>query len=532
MRAPLTPLRFLERAVEVHPAGCAVIDGDRRWTWAEFGQYVTRTANALRASGVEPGHRVAYLAANSAELLAAHFAVPLAGAALVAVNIRLAPAETRYICEHSDSRLLLGDASLLAGLAERGVADSVREVVELPRQDGGVDRPAGTTTFDELLGRGSADLLPWEIGSEDDLIAINYTSGTTGDPKGVEYTHRGAYLNALGELHHQGLTADSRYLWTLPMFHCNGWCTTWALTAAGGTHVCLRAVRGQAMWELIDREHISHLAGAPTVLTTLTSAPEAHPVGRPLTVVTAGAPPSPTTIGRVRGLGAEVVHVYGLTETYGPYSVCEPQPAWAELADGELARRLARQGVGMLTAERVRVVRQEPDPDGELVDVEADAQEIGEIVMRGNSVMTAYHRDPEATATAFAGGWFHSGDLGVMHPDGYVQLVDRAKDIIISGGENISTIEVEQVILSHPGVLDVAVVGVPDDTWGETPKAFVVTSGSAPVTEAELIAHVRGRLAHYKAPRHVEFLAELPKTSTGKTRKHDLRAPAAVGVGG
>jgi fatty-acyl-CoA synthase len=532
MQTPLTPLRFLERAAEVHPEKTAVIDGDRRWTWAELAEDITRLARALQASGIKPGHRIAYLASNSAELLAAHFAVPLAQGVLVAINTRLAPAEVRYICEHSEARLVLGDAPLLAGLGERGVAASVREVVELPRHDGGFDRPPATTTFDELLERGSADPLPWAVNDEDELIAINYTSGTTGNPKGVEYTHRGAYLNALGELHHQGLDADSRYLWTLPMFHCNGWCTTWAMTAAGGTHVCLRAVRGKAIWELIDRERISHLAGAPTVLTTLTTAPEAHAVDWPVTVVTAGAPPSPTIIGRVRALGAEVTHVYGLTETYGPYSVCEPQPAWADLPDGELARRLARQGVGMVTSERLRVVRQEPGPNGELVDVVPDALEIGEIVMRGNSVMKGYHRDPDATATAFAGGWFHSGDLGIMHPDAYVQLVDRAKDIIISGGENISTVEVEQAILSHPDVLDVAVVGVPDEKWGETPKAFVVTArdGSDRVTEAALIEHVRSQLAHYKAPRHIEFVHELPKTSTGKTRKYDLRDLARSGA--
>jgi fatty-acyl-CoA synthase len=468
---------------------------------------------------------VAYLASNSAELLAAHFAVPLAGAALVAINTRLAPAEVRYICEHADTQLLLGDAGFLTSLGGEPVGRAVREVIELPRPDGGYDRPDGTTAYDELLGRGNTDPLPWGIDDEHRLIAINYTSGTTGKPKGVEYTHRGAYLNALGELYHQGFTEDSRYLWTLPMFHCNGWCTTWALTAVAGTHVCLRAVRGDAMWDLIDREQISHMAGAPTVLTTLTSTAEAHQVGRPLTVVTAGAPPSATTIGRVRALGADVVHVYGLTETYGPYTVCEPQPSWEGLLDGDLAHRLARQGVGMLTADRARVVRNGLDPSGDLIDVLADGQDVGEIVMRGNTVMRAYHRDPGATAEAFADGWFHSGDLGVMHPDGYIQLVDRAKDIIISGGENISTVEVEHALLSHPSVVDAAVIGVPDEKWGESPKAFVVTSVAEPdrVTELALINHVRSQIARFKAPREIQFLAELPKTSTGKVRKHDLR---------
>ncbi|SPT50153.1 AMP-binding protein [Actinomadura madurae] len=525
MDAPLTPLRFLERAAEVHPNATAVIDGSRKWTWSEFARDVTVLARALLARDVQPGDRVAYLATNSAELLAAHFAVPLIRAALVAINTRLSPGEVRYIRAHSGAKLLIGDGHLVAKLAGGSAEDSVREIVELPCASGGYDRPVGTTSYADLLSRGDGGPLPWEVDDEDRVIAINYTSGTTGDPKGVEYTHRGAYLNALGEVYHQGFRQESRYLWTLPMFHCNGWCTTWALTAAAGTHVCLRAVRGSAMWELIDRERISHMAGAPTVLTTLATAAEAHALDRPLTVVTAGAPPSPTTIGRIQDIGADVVHVYGLTETYGPYAVCEPQPSWTALTSEELALRLARQGVGMLTSDRLRVVRRKPDIAGELTDVTPDGTEVGEIVMRGNSVMKAYHRDPGATARAFTGGWFHSGDLGVMHPDGYVQLVDRAKDVIISGGENISTVEVEQALLSHPAVLDVAVVGIPDEKWGERPMAFVVTAGAGAdeATEWALIAHVRDRIAHYKAPREIEFVPELPKTSTGKTRKHELR---------
>ncbi|MFE2749856.1 AMP-binding protein [Streptomyces scopuliridis] len=527
MDTPLTPLRFLERAAEVHPDATAVVDGSSIWSWSEFAEAVTVAARALQASNVRPGDRVAYLATNSAEMLAAHFAVPLAQAVLVAINTRLRPNEVRYICEHSGAKLLLGDGNLLANLTDVSAWDCVREVVELPRVDGGYDRPPHTTSYADLLARGDTSPLVWEVEDENQLIAINYTSGTTGNPRGVEYTHRGAYLNSLGEVCHQGFRQDSRYLWTLPMFHCNGWCTTWALTAAAGTHICLRAVRGPAIWDLIDRERISHMAGAPTVLTTLATAAEAHPLDWPLAVVTAGAPPSPTIIGRIRGLGAEVVHVYGLTETYGPYAVCEPQPTWDGLADEELALRLARQGVGMLTSDRLRVVRDKPDTAGELTDVTPDGNEVGEIVMRGNSVMKAYHRELDATASAFNGGWFHSGDLGVMHPDGYVQLVDRAKDVIISGGESISTVEVEQALLNHPAVLDAAVIGVPDERWGESPKAFVVTafsSGAGDASKRALIAHVRDRIAHYKAPREVEFVSELPKTSTGKTRKYELRA--------
>ncbi|MEQ3551208.1 AMP-binding protein [Pseudonocardia nematodicida] len=523
---PLTPLHFLARAAEVHPDRTAVLDGVRSWTWSEFARDVTRLAQALRRSRIAAGDRVAYLGTNSAELLAAHFAVPLVRGVLVAINTRLSPAEIAYICRHSDAAILLGDGDLLAAAGPGGAYPAVREVVELPGQDGAYCSVPGSIRYAELLARGTDEPIPWEVDDETRTIAVNYTSGTTGEPKGVEYSHRGAYLNALGELHHQGFGNDSRYLWTLPMFHCNGWCTTWALTAAAGTHVCLRAVRGDRMWSLIDTEGITHLAGAPVVLTTLATAAEAHALDRPFTVTTAGAPPSPRLIGRMRELGAEVVHVYGLTETYGPYAVCEAGDTWSRLPAGEQAELLARQGVGMLTADRVRVVRREPDVAGHLVDVTPDGRELGEIVMRGNSVMKGYHRDPEATATAFAGGWFHSGDLGVMHPDGYVKLHDRAKDIVISGGENISTIEVEQAVLSHPEVADVAVIGVPDDRWGERPKAFAVTTPGAQLTAEALMAHVRDRIAHYKAPREIDIVEHLPRTSTGKVRKNELRETA------
>ncbi|WP_290707024.1 AMP-binding enzyme, partial [Gordonia sp. UBA5067] len=306
------------------------------------------------------------------------------------------------------------------------------------------------------------------------------------------------------------------------MFHCNGWCGPWAVTAFAATHVCLRAVRGDDMWRLIDAEEVNRMSGAPTVLTSLATAPEAHPMTTEMAIATAGAPPSPTIIKAIRHLGIEIIHVYGLTETYGPYSVCEPDPSWSELSGEELSVLLARQGVGMLTADRLRVVRTD-ESSGRLVDVKADGVEMGEIVMRGNMVMKGYLDDEEKTAEAFAGGWFHSGDLGVMHPDGYVQLLDRAKDVVISGGENISTVEVEQAVVSHPAVLDVAVIGVPDEKWGERPKALVVLKTGQQVTAAEIIAHVKGRIASYKAPRDVDFIDELPKTSTGKIRKNELR---------
>ncbi|MFC4942387.1 AMP-binding protein [Pseudonocardia sp. GCM10023141] len=523
---PLTPLRFMARAAEVHPDRVAVIDGGRRWTWAEFRQEVVAFARALRGSGIGPGDRVAFLGSNSAELLAAHFAVPLACAVLVCVNTRLSPSEVAYICQHSAASLLIGDGDLLDGLDLGHDFPTVREVVEVPDQSGVYHSAASAVRYSDLLTRASGEDLPWEVDDETRTISINYTSGTTGRPKGVEYSHRGAYLNSLAEVQHQRFVDGSRYLWTLPMFHCNGWCTTWALAAVAGTHLCIRAVRGAEVWSLIDSEAVTHLAGAPVVLTTLADAPEAHPLDRPLSVTTAGAPPSPTIIARMRKLGAEVVHVYGLTETYGPYSVAEVGDDWTTRPEEEQAELLARQGVGMLTADRMRVVRRERDDAGGLVDVNPDGIEMGEIVMRGNTVMKGYHRDPAATEEAFAGGWFHSGDLGVMFPDGYVKLLDRAKDIVISGGENISTVEVEQALLSHPDVADVAVIGVPDERWGESPKAYVVLAMGAETSSEALIEHVRGRIARYKAPREVEMVTGLPRTSTGKIRKGELREAA------
>ncbi|RZT11643.1 fatty-acyl-CoA synthase [Mycobacterium sp. BK558] len=521
----LSPLRFLDRSASVFPDKTAVVDGDRRITYSEFSRHVVRLAHAVRASGATPGDRVAYLASNSAEMLAAHFAIPLAGNILVAINTRLAAPEIQYICDHSEAKILFADGDLLQRVQlQRNDFTTVAEIIELPDENGADTLSWSATTYTEFLGRGSEDALSWDVDDEDSTISINYTSGTTGRPKGVMYTHRGAYLNALNQVVHNGFTADTRYMWTLPMFHCNGWCHPWAVTAVAATHVCLRAVRAEAMWSAIDDLAVTHLSGAPTVLTTLTNAAQAHRLAHPLTITTAGAPPSPVTIEAVRELGAAVTHVYGLTETYGPYAICEVQPGWDQLPHAEIATRLARQGVGMLCSDHMRVVRPSADEAEPLIDVRPDGSEMGEIVMRGNIVMKGYYLDPEQTRKAFAGGWFHSGDLGVRHPDGYVQLFDRAKDIIISGGENISSVEVEQAVMSHPAVVEVAVVGVPDDKWGERPKAFVVPVADADVTADDIVTHVKARLASFKAPREIQFVAELPKTSTGKTLKTELRA--------
>jgi len=492
--------------------------GNRRISYAEFAAAATRLAHALRASGVKPGDRVAYLVPNIPEMLIAHFGVPLAGGVLVAMNIRLAAAEIRHICAHSGSKLLVVDSGLHSAIAP--VVDELNvEIVTV------IDSAARATTdpgigglsYEDFLGRGGDDPLPWRVKDERATISINYTSGTTGRPKGVMYHHRGAYLNSLAEIIHSQHSPESRYLWTLPMFHCNGWCTAWAVTAIGGTHICLRTVNATEIWRLLESEGITHLNAAPAVLVTIANAEQAHRLDRKIVVTTAGAPPSPTIIGRMSELGARVVHVYGLTETYGPHTVCEIQDSWTRLDPQTRNRMMAHQGVGMLVTDGVRVVTED------MADVPHDGSTMGEVVMRGNNVMSGYFNDPDATVKAFRSGWFHSGDLAVWHPDGYIELRDRAKDIIVSGGENVSTIEVEAAIVSHPAILEVAVVGVPNEKWGERPKAFVVLRSGATATAEEILGHVRGQIARYKVPDCVEFIAELPKTATGKIQKFHLR---------
>lgn len=527
----LTPLSFLERAARIRPTATAVVDGPRRQSYAEFADRATRLAALLRTSGVSRGDRVGVLAPNSAEALLAQFAVPLAGGAVVALNTRLAPAEIAYIAGHAGFEVLIADAELLAGLGDELPA-SVRLVLVTPDADGTQPDPSRfgdrARALEEELALASPRPLPWRVDDEDAVIAVNYTSGTTGRPKGVMYTHRGAYLNSLGEIVTQGLDADSRYLWTLPMFHCNGWCTGWALTGAMGTHVCLRAVRGDEIWRLFDDEGITRLAGAPAVLTTMADDPAARPAPG-VRMITAGAPPSPTILRRFEELEIDVKQVYGLTETYGPFTECVPQPDWTDLDPDARAALKARQGVSMIHADTVRVVERTAPGETHLVDVPADGVTMGEVVMTGNGVMKGYFRDEEATATAFAGGWFHSGDLGVMHPDGYVQLLDRAKDVVVSGGENISTIEVEQAVVSHPDVVDCAVVSMPDEKWGERPKAFVVVRPGSTLDEAGVVEHCRTRIARYKVPGAVEITEALPRTSTGKVRKNELRDAAWAG---
>ncbi len=516
-RSHLTPLRFLQRSAAIFRTKPAVIYDNQTLTYPELEARVHRLASALRGAGVERGDRVAYLVPNIPALLEAHFGVPLCGGILVAINTRLSASEIAYILTHSGAKVLVVDTELAPLVApirnDLPDLELVINVADLPGLPGlpGVD-------YEAFLAGGSPDPLDWPLDDEDETIAIDYTSGTTGKPKGVMYTHRGAYLNALGELLETRMASDSVYLWTLPMFHCNGWCYPWAVTAIGATHVCLRKLEPGRVWDLIRAAGVTHFCAAPTVLIALANHPaaEAAPLTRPLIVSTAAAPPSPTIIAQMEALGAEIVHVYGLTEVYGPYTVNEWQAHWDDLPTEERARLKARQGVGYLIADDVRVV------DEAMNDVTADGNSLGEVIMRGNNTMKGYYRDPEATATAFRGGWFHSGDLAVIHPDGYIELRDRKKDIIISGGENISTIEVEQTIAAHPAVLEAAVVAIPDDYWGEVPKAFVTLKPNRELTAEELIAFCRERIAPFKCPKAITF-GDLPKTSTGKVQKFVLR---------
>ncbi|MGE3541170.1 MAG: acyl--CoA ligase family protein [Candidatus Tectimicrobiota bacterium] len=514
---PLTPLSFLGRSAAVFPDKDAVVYQSVRYTYGQFYQRVHQAAHALRTAGVRQGDRVAFLCPNIPPMLEAHYSVPLAAGTLVPINTRLSSVEIAYILNHSSAKVLCVDTELAPLI--RPIRDQLPQLATIVNiVDGdhgpGLDGP----DYETFLHSGAAVPLPKPVEDENTPISLNYTSGTTGNPKGVMYTHRSAYLNALGEALEMGVNSRSNYLWTLPMFHCNGWCFTWGVTAVGATHVCLRRIDPAEVFRLIETERISHLCGAPTVLIALTSHPRAQTAvfPRKLHVVTAGAPPSPTVIANMEALGADIFHVYGLTETYGPHSICAWHEAWDTLPVEERAAKKARQGVPYIIAEEMRVV------DAQMQDVPADAQTLGEVVMRGNNVMLGYYNQPEATAEAFRGGWFHSGDLAVRHPDGYIELRDRKKDIIISGGENISTIEVENTIYRHPAVQEVAVIAIPDERWGEVPKAFVVPKPGMQPTAEDIIAFCRQHMAHFKCPKTVVF-EELPKTSTGKIKKFELR---------
>jgi len=520
---PLSPLALLERTLRVFPNQLAVVYGERRWTWAAFAREIARMAGALRRACVGPGDRVAFLAPNVPELLAAHFAVLQIHAVLVAINTRLAAEEVGYILDHSGAKVVVVDAELAGAVPDRLAARPLRVYLEDPVA-GVTGAPLDGPRYSEFAAGAEELPLRSDVDDEDRITSINYTSGTTGRPKGVMYTHRGAHLNALGEIITQGLGRDSVFLWTLPLFHCNGWCYPWAVTGAGGAHVMLRRVDPAEILRLVRVHGVTHLNAAPTVLLSIAEHPDAQGVrfDPEIRVATGGAPPSPTLLARLAALGVRATHLYGLTETYGPHVFCEMQRDWESLDAEARARLVARQGVPGIHATHLRVV------DDQMADVPADGATLGEVVMRGNNVMKGYYQDPEATERAFEGGWFHSGDLGVVHPDGYLELRDRKKDIIISGGENISTIEVEHALVKHPAVLECAVVAMPHERWGEVPKAFVSLRAGAHVTEDELIAFCRERLAHFKCPKAVEF-GELPKTSTGKIQKFKLRERAWAG---
>lgn len=507
-RTELTPVSFLKRSASVFPEKTAIVHGDRHYTYREFAWRVYRLASRLRACGLKKHDRVAFLCPNIPAMLEANFAVPAAGGILVPINTRLNTQEIDFLLKHSGTKFLFVDAELYYLIAPLSLPG-----VQIVRID---DTGSSEDPYEEFLAAGSPEPITSWLEDEEETISINYTSGTTGNPKGVMYTYRGAYLNSLTEVIELGLKSSSVYLWTLPMFHCNGWCFTWAVTAVGGTHVCLRTLEPGRVWDLFESEGVTHYNGAPTVQVLLVNHPQAHRLDPQVTLAVAGAPPSPTLLGQLRELNIHPIHVYGLTETYGPYTVCEWHSEWDHLPMGEQARLLARQGQNNVGSDPIRIV------DKMMHDVPHDGQTMGEVVMHGNNVMKGYHQNPEGTALAFEGGWFHSGDIGVWHSDGYIELRDRSKDVIISGGENISTIEVEQTIEQHPAVMECAVVAIPDEKWGERPKAYVTLKQGKTATEREIIAFCREHLAHFKCPAFVEFRV-LPKTSTGKIQKFVLR---------
>ena len=515
---PLSPLSFLRRAARVYPGHVAVVHHGRSITYTAFADRCRRLAGALLAAGVRPGQAVAVLAPNIPALLEAHYGVPLAGAVLCPINTLLDPEAIAFILDHAGCAALIADRDWLGrvGPALEKLGRPIR-LVEIA-DEAAPDAPSlGGIAYEAFLA--TADPAPWRLPDDEwDAISVNYTSGTTGNPKGVVVHHRGAYLGALGNALAMNLQPSSVYLWTLPMFHCNGWTYTWAVTALGGTHVCLRKTEPGAIFAKIADHGVTHMCGAPIVLNMLVHAPAAlrRPLPGRVLVETGGAAPPSAIIAGMEALGFAILHGYGLTESYGPSVICAFQPEWAGLDLPARVARMARQGVNTITIEDLTVL----DANGE--PVPADAATMGEIALRGNVVMKGYLKNPAATDAAFAHGWFHTGDLGVLHPDGYIEVKDRAKDIIISGGENISSLEVEEVLYRHPAIREAAVVARPDPTWGESPCAFVTLKDGAAAEEAEIIGWCRANLAHFKAPRSVVF-RDLPKTATGKIQKNVLR---------
>jgi fatty-acyl-CoA synthase len=524
---PLTPLSFLARAATVYPRKTAVIHGDRRFTYAEFAARCRRLASALARRGIKRGDTVAIMAPNVPAMLEAHYGVPMTGAVLNALNYRLDARTISFMLEHSEATALITDREFAATMKD-ALGRLTRKItvidIDDPLYAGGGESPrVGEIEYEALLREGDPEFA-W-TGPQDEwqAICLLYTSGTTGDPKGVVYHHRGAYLNALGNAIAFGLTPRSVYLWTLPMFHCSGWCYTWAVTAVGGTHVCLRRVEPAPVFGAIAAHRVTHMCGAPIVMTTLIHAPAETKVrfDHVVEMATGGAAPPSAVIAAMESMGFRVTHLYGLTEVYGPSTLCAWQPDWDGLPLAERAAVMARQGVAYPTLEAMIVADATTGAP-----VPKDGATVGEILLRGNTVMKGYLKNPAATAAAFAGGWFHTGDLAVWHPDNYVEIKDRSKDIIISGGENISSLEVEEILYRHPAVMEAAVVAKPDPKWGETPCAFITLKPDAPpVTGAEIVAWCRQNLAHYKVPKDVVF-GPLPKTSTGKIQKYVLRERA------
>ncbi len=514
MEIPLSPLDFARRTRRLYAQAEAVIDGDKRFTYAAFFDRCDRWSTALQAMGIRQGDRIAYIAPNTHAQLESFYAVPQIGAVLVPINYRLAPSDFAYLLQHSGSRIVCAHASFLEAVSSiRSDVPGVEHFVAL--EGGG----SGWLDYEQIIAETRPAFVRPHIG-ENDLLTINYTSGTTARPKGVMITHRNAYMNVVGTLLHAPMTPADRYLWTLPMFHANGWTFVWIVTAVGATHVCLNRVDPQAALQLINQESITMLCAAPSVLIGLANAPAEvrQRASRRVRVLTAGAPPAAATIERIEGeLGWEILHVYGMTETSPFISVCEPRPHHAALTPEERAAIKACQGVELITSGELLVI----DIDGR--EVPHDGMTVGEIIARGNVVMRGYFQDPEATAEAMRNGWMHTGDAAVVHPDGYVEIRDRLKDVIISGGENISSVEVESVLLKHPAVREVAVVGLPHEKWGEAPHAFIVLKKGSMLTNEEIREFARAHMAHFKVPAAFTFLPELPKTATGKIQKYMLR---------